>query len=399
YNKRWRFAPDAMERFDTRERDFLDRQLNETKHLARVAKQYLECVAPDVWVVTGNLTSLLRHKWGLNSILGDNRKNRDDHRHHAVDAAAIGCISRSILNRLAQRAGESESNEERGRIADDIPDPYPTFRDDVRELVRKTIVSHKPEHAKGGALHEDTAYGLVRDEKECKIGNLVYRKALITLTPKEIERVRDPDLRKKLLTLRDAAQASDEKLEAALIAFAQAEARTDQERTGKPRSPIRHVRLLKPEAANVEIKDRRNGEPYKAVVPGENWCMDVVSLRDGNGGHVWKGFAASLFEVNQKVWRPQWERDRIGGKLVMRLHKGDLVEIDDKDGERRIKKVVRLSPSNGIVYLVGHNEAGELQKRHDDPDDPFRWDFANIGGMRARNAQKIEIDELGRVCG
>ncbi|WP_159732338.1 type II CRISPR RNA-guided endonuclease Cas9 [Methylosinus sp. Ce-a6] len=398
YNKRWRFAPDAMERFDTRERDFLDRQLNETKHLSRVAKEYLECVAPDVWAVTGNLTSLLRHKWGLNSILGDDRKNRDDHRHHAIDAAAIGCISRSILNRLAQRAGESESSEERGRIADDIPDPYPTFRDDVRELVRKTIVSHKPEHAKGGALHEDTAYGLVRDEAERQIGNLVYRKALTALTPKEIERVRDTDLRKKLLALRDAVQASGEKLEAALIAFAQAEAHAEQERTGKPRNPIRHVRLLKPEATNVEIEDRRNGKPYKAVVPSENWCMDVVSLKDGNGGHVWKGFAASLFEVNQKGWRPQWERDRIGGKLVMRLHKGDFVEIDDKDGERRIKKVVRLSPSNGIVYLVGHNEAGELQKRHDDPEDPFRWDFANIGGMRIRNAQKIAIDELGCIA-
>jgi CRISPR-associated endonuclease Csn1 len=397
YNKRWRFAPDAMERFNTRERDFLDRQLNETKHLSRVAKEYLECVAPDVWVVTGNLTSLLRHKWGLDSILGNNRKNRDDHRHHAVDAAAIGCISRSILNKLAQRAGQTETLEERSRIADDIPDPYETFRDEARNLVCKTIVSHKAEHAKGGALHEDTAYGLVRDDKEQKIGNLVYRKALTALTSKDIERVRDPDLAKKLLAVRDAAQAKGNKLDAALIAFAEKEAQAEAARTGKPRNPIRRVRLLKPEAANVEIKDRRTGESYKAVVPGENWCMDIVSLKDGNGGHVWKGFAASVFEVNQNGWRPQWERDKIGGKLVMRLHKGDLVEIDDKDGERRIKKVVRLSPSNGIVYLVAHNEAGDYQKRHDNLDDPFRWDFANIGGMRARAARQVIVDELGRV--
>lgn len=397
YNKRWRFAADAMERFNARERDFLDRQLNETRHLSRVAREYLECVAPDVWVVTGNLTSLLRHKWGLDSILGDNRKNRDDHRHHAVDAAAIGCISRSILARLAQRAGRTETLEKRGRIADDIPDPYESFRDEVRDLARKIIVSHKAEHAKGGALHEDTAYGIVREDNERGIGNLVYRKALTALTPKDIERARDPDLRKKLLAMRNLAQAKGEKLDAALVAFAQAEASAEQERTGKPRNPIRHVRLLKPEATNVEIKDRRRGEPYKAVVPGENWCMDIVSLKDGNGGHVWKGFAASIFDVNQKDWRPQWERDKIGGKLVMRLHKGDLVEIDDKDGERRIKRVVRLSPSNGIVYLVGHNEAGDFQKRHDEREDAFRWDFANIGGMRGRNARRVAVDELGRI--
>jgi len=122
-----------------------------------------------------------------------------------------------------------------------------------------------------------------------------------------------------------------------------------------------------------------------------------VSVRDGQGGQLWKGFAASVFEVNQPGWRPQWERDKIGGKLVMRLHKGDMVEIDDKDGERRVKRVVRLSPSNGIVYLVAHNEAGDLQKRHDDAEDPFRWDFANIGGMRARGARRVKVDELGSL--
>jgi CRISPR-associated endonuclease Csn1 len=396
FNKRWRFAADAMERFEKDERNFLDRQLNETKHLSRVAKEYLECVAPDVWVVTGNLTALLRHKWGLDSILGDNVKNRNDHRHHAVDAAAIGCISRSILQELSRRAGLSESQEERGRIADDVPDPYPVYRDEVRDLVRKAIVSHKAEHGKDGALHEDTAYGIVRDEQERKVGNLVYRKALTALTTNDIDRVRDVEMRKKLLDVREKAKAQNVKLDAALIDFAKREAEIESKRNGKPRNPMRHVRLLKPEAATVEICNRR-GEAYKALVPGENWCMDVVSLKDGNGGHVWKGFATSVFEANRKGWRPQWERDRIGGKLVMRLHKGDCVEILDKDGERRIKRVVRLSPSNGIVYLVGHNEAGDLQKRHDDPDDPFRWDFANIGGMRAREGRKVHVDELGNV--
>lgn len=396
-NKRWRFAPDAMERFQRDGRDFLERQLNETKHLARVAKAYLECACPDVWVVTGSLTALLRNKWGLDSILSDdNRKNRNDHRHHAIDAAAIGCISRGLLNELSRRARQAEA-EDRPRIVADIRDPFEGFRDSVRELVRNIVVSHKPEHGKGGALHEDTAYGLVRDERERAIGNLVYRKTLTALTGNDVDRVRDPDLRQKLAAIRDAAKAEGVKLQAALMAFAEREARTEEERGAQPRNPIRHVRLLKPEAANIEIKDRRTGAPYKAVVPGENWCMDIVSLRDGNGGQVWKGFAASVFEVNQRGWRPQWERDRIGAKLVMRLHKGDLVEIDDKDGARRIKRVVRLSPSNGVVYLVAHNEAGDYQKRHDDPEDPFRWDFANIGGMRGRNARKVAVNEVGEL--
>jgi CRISPR-associated endonuclease Csn1 len=104
-NKRWRFKPDAMEKYENEERDFLARQLNETRHLSRLAKAYLSkvCVPNQVWVTTGQMTALLRRQWGLNSILrghnqgeDDNpetvkggRKVRDDHRHHAIDAVVI----------------------------------------------------------------------------------------------------------------------------------------------------------------------------------------------------------------------------------------------------------------------------------------------------------------------
>lgn len=399
-NKRWRFAPDAMEKFKTENRDFLDRQLNETRHLARVAKTYLESVSPQVWVVTGGLTAMLRGKWGLNTILdGGNRKNRDDHRHHAIDAFTIGCISRGLLGELSRRAGRAEDRGD-DRIIADVPDPYENFRDELREIVRNMVVSHRPDHSKDGALHEETAYGIVTGEAEKQIGNLVYRKTLSGLTDKEIDRVRDPLLRKKLQVVRDGAAVDGKKIDlkalsAALLAFADAEADVEARRTGRPRNPIRHVRLLKPEASNVEIKNRETGAAYKALVPGQNWCMDIVSVRDGEGGYEWKGFAATIFEVNRKDWRPQWERDKIGGKLIMRLHKGDLVEIDDKDGVRRVKRVVVINPSANRFYLAVHSEGGKLQDRHDDPDDPFRWDLAGISSIQKRNARKIKINEIG----
>lgn len=399
-NKRWRFAPDAMETFNTKHRDFLDRQLNETRHLARVAKVYLEAISPQVWVVTGRLTAMLRGKWGLNSILeGGNRKNRDDHRHHAIDAFTIGCISRGLLNELSRRAGQSEERAD-ARILADVPDPFDGYRDQLRELLHAVIVSHKPEHGKGGALHEETAYGIVSGDAEKMIGNLVHRKSLNALTEKEIDRVRDARLRKNLQAVRDGLPRTDGKLDAkalaaALESFAEKEAANEAARTGRPRNPIRHVRLLKPEASNITIADRRTGHDYKALVPGENWCMDIVSVPDGKGGYVWKGFAASIFEVNRKGWRPEWERNRIGGKLIMRLHKGDLVEIDDKDGVRRVKRVVRINPSASRLYLAGHNEAGNLQERHEDPEDAFRWDLAGISTMKDRNARHFRVDEAG----
>ena len=69
-NKKWRFYENAMEKFSD-ENGFQERQLNDTRYLSRIALQYLAqiCNSDKIKVANGKLTSLLRHHWGLNSIL------------------------------------------------------------------------------------------------------------------------------------------------------------------------------------------------------------------------------------------------------------------------------------------------------------------------------------------
>lgn len=391
---RWRFQPDAMEQFEKDGRDFLARQLNETRYLSRLAKFYVGkiCDPDQVWVVTGQMIGLLRGKWGLNDLLvGHNAadateaapKNRADHRHHAIDAMVIGAMTRGLVNEIARRAGEAEQRDE--RLFAGVEPPFAEFRSVVRAALDGMLVSFKPEHGMQGALHEDTAYGLVRDAARAEIGNLVRRKPIESLTSAEIETVRDPLLRAKLLAVRapfadDKGKVKDAKaLQQALRVF------SEQEK-------IRRVRVGKADASVIEIADRGSGAPYKALVPGENHHMDIVQMRDG----TWRGYAESLFAVNRKDWRPIWEKEKTGGKLVMRLHKGDMIELTDADGARRVKVVVRLSPSNNVLYLVPYNEGGDFQKRHVDDSDMFRWDFANIAKLKERGARAVRIDEMGR---
>lgn len=390
---RWRFQPDAMEQFEKDGRDFLARQLNETRYLSRLAKVYLGkiCDPDQVWVVTGQMIGLLRGKWGLNDLLvghlvaeatEDAPKNRADHRHHAIDAMVIGAMTRGLVNEVARRAGQAEQRDE--RLFAGIEPPFEEFRTVVREALDKMLVSVKPEHGTQGALHEDTAYGLVRGTARAEIGNLVRRKLVESLTATEIASVRDPLLRDKLLVVR--APFADEKgkvkdmkvLQQALRAFGE-------------REQIRRVRVGKADASVVEIADRRTGEPYKAVAPGENHHMDIVQMRDG----TWRGYAESLFAVNRKDWRPIWEKEKTGGKLVMRLHKGDVIELTDADGVRRVKMVVQLWEK--LLLLAEHNEGGSLKTRHDDPTDLFRWDFASISKLKERAARAVRIDEVGRM--
>lgn len=401
-NKAWRFGPEAMQRWEISERDFLARQLNDTRHLARVARTYMTCICTDVYVVTGQMTALLRGKWGLNTLLGDgsaNRKERNDHRHHAIDAAVIGATDRALLQAISRAAGHAEA-QALSRVIADIPIPFDGFRDRLGAVLGKLIVSHKPEHgttaaersggdnSTTGALHEETAYGLIRENVEnarrgeLALGNVVRRKALADLTFKDIGLVRDLGLRSTLETVAATAAGDAKKLAAALAAWGAAQL-----------PPIRRVRVLKPEGALIAITDRRTGLPYKAVVPSENHCLDIIALADGK----WVGIAASSYEVNQPGWSPSWRNTYPEACLVMRLHKGDCVQVLDPDGANRIKVVRQIKIAAGLIYLHAHHEGGQLQRRHDTATDAFRWDMASISKLASRRARAVHVNEIGQV--
>ena len=395
--KYWRFAPDAMERYDWKTRNFLAGQINDTHYFSRIVRFYLAaaCGLDNVYVTTSQLTAMLRARWGLNSFLQRydcvdlaGPKRRNDHRHQTVDACVIGAMDRGLQQRTTRRAQVE---------LDGVPcireEPFPDFQKAVHEKLNQLTVSIKADHGKEGALHEDTAYGIISNEAEAlEIGNLVLRKALVDLAVNEIDRVRDPALRTALQELaapfRDkAGKLTNEKgLRSALAAF------SEEKRPGRMQG-VRRVRIGKRKSGVRLIRNRQTGVAYKAVSPGENHHIDIVQMRDG----TWRGFAATVFDVNQKGWRPIWERERLGGKLVMRIHKGDMIEVDDRDGLRRVKIVHSISPSNNTLHLAAHNEGGELKKRHVDKNDLFRWDFASISSLKNRNARRVIVNEIGRV--
>src|SRR5690606_17397005 len=114
-------------------------------------------------VIPGQMTALLRGKFGLNDVLGlDGEKNRNDHRHHAVDACVIGVTDQRLMQRFAQASAQAR---EGGltRLVEDMPMPWPTYRAHVERAVRHIGVSHKPDHGHEGAMMEETSYGIRRD--------------------------------------------------------------------------------------------------------------------------------------------------------------------------------------------------------------------------------------------
>ncbi|MFN4090852.1 MAG: type II CRISPR RNA-guided endonuclease Cas9 [Alphaproteobacteria bacterium] len=375
-NKRWRFEPDAMARFEE-EGGFVARQLTDTAYLARLTREYAGRVCQDVRVLPGRLTEMIRRAWGLNWILSDhNLKNRYDHRHHAIDACVAALTDTGLLNRIS-RANE----EERERIEIPVPESWPTLRDDLKTRLADTVVSIRPDHGTGGRLHEDTAYGPVaKPEKEDGF-NLVYRRPLAALNENEIARIRDRQLRAAVQAHVASAKAAGQTLKEALARFGADEDAAN----GRPRG-VRRVRLLKKEKETLPIRDAA-GVTYKAYIPGDNHHVDVIEGPDGK----WTGRAVSTFAANNGG-----EAAPAEGRLVMRLHKGDTIRLIH-DGRKKVMRVVQLEAMQGRVRLAEHHESGELQKRHDDRDDPFRWLFASYGRLKEMRARLVRVDETGRV--
>ncbi|ODT55466.1 MAG: type II CRISPR RNA-guided endonuclease Cas9, partial [Methylobacterium sp. SCN 67-24] len=223
--KRWRFEPEALGRFDA-QGGFLARHLIDTQHLSRLAREYLSALYPEtgegsshVWVSPGRLTEMLRRNWGLNHHLPDHNlaggasqpKNRRDHRHHAIDAIVVAVTDRAMLNRIAREAG-SQGHEAADRLVAGIPDPWAGFSEAVGEAVRTITVSHRPDHGSAskagrpanrdttaGRLHNETAYGLTGEKDARGLDIVVTRKPLSAFKkPADLDAIRDQDLKQKL---------------------------------------------------------------------------------------------------------------------------------------------------------------------------------------------------------
>ena len=163
------------------ERDFINNQLTDTRYISREAGSYLKTLGVEVTFPKAAFTGWLRHQWGLNSLIGtSDKKERTDHRHHAIDATVIACVDRGFHQCLARQAKKLERSRSELKLRDlRIDMPWNNFKLDVNEKLSSMIVSHVPQRKISGALHEETGVGFIEGNGVDGPGT-VYRKALDT---------------------------------------------------------------------------------------------------------------------------------------------------------------------------------------------------------------------------
>ncbi len=318
-----RFAPDGYDRWLKEDKDFLARALNDTAYLSRVAKEYWSLVCPPnkVRAIPGRMTAMLRGKFGLDRLLsGSGIKNRNDHRHHAIDAAVIAVTDQGLLQKFA-KASASAREKQLDRLVEDMPFPWPSYRDHVERGVNNIIVSHKPDHGFEGPLFKDTAYGITRD------GAVIQKK-------------------KK-------DEASKDRVIEYVVPIVE------------PTQQVRHG-----------LASNGGPRPYKGYQPDGNYCLEIIQTEAGD----WVMETIPTFVAYRKA--RELDRGNLTGEdvvyksindklsdkpgaLVMKLMPGDVIRVGYKGVPNRLLSVVKMSVQGGATFteLNEANVSGRYESR------------------------------------
>ncbi len=348
---KWKGLDSKVKRFrqtkaDLQNRDFTSSQLNDTRYIARLALEYVKQLACDVSVTKGYVVSQIRHQWGLNDLIGEtDKKDRADHRHHAIDAAVIAATSRSLYqNAVAQI--------QRDKLK--ITPPYPDFRNELDEHIKHLIVSHAPQRKLSGGLHEETGADFIQ-----KHGGLVCRENLspeFTNTKKIVD-----ETIKELVQAHLDDYAGDPKK-----AFA--DGVTVYHKDGK--TPIKRVRILQSEVKVTKnkiaedilsqkkfgVKDK-SGKIFRWMSYGNTHHVEIIKHKATG---KYKGEFVTMMEAHRRamtgtksaIKRRIIREDIIkidhgdDWKFIMALHINDLVSIEKNDNEREFYKVQKLKKDN-----------------------------------------------------
>ncbi len=416
YNKRRRFTQKTLE-LD----QFINRQLSDTRYISRAVLEYVRCLFAnphDVLCIKGQQTATLRRHWGLNTVLRQDDldlKNREDHRHHAVDAIVLALTNRSRLQQLADihRRGGTEAT---GEI---LLDPWDGFREDVEEAVNQINVSHRVRRKVSGALHEDTLYGPTHEDNV-----FVVRKPLEGLTLSMIDEIRDPQVREIVVQRLyqhgiEHGRGKNAKIPPEVWKEPLLMTRKSSRHSAQP-AIIRKVRLLK---RDQTIQPIRAGAAH--VKPGSTHHLCIFEWEE-NGRTQRDAVFVTMLEATHRL-REQYRRiqevkkelekqsldeaeynrqldlarrrivnhelpliqrthpTRPDAKFVMSLSRGEMVQGTFNGQERLVVVRTSVSTENRIVFVI-HTDA-----RRDKTIKKFSPTVNTL------NARKVTVDPLGRI--
>lgn len=427
---------------------FRDRNLNDTRYICRFFKNYVEhCLkladdstAKRCVVVSGQLTSFLRARWGLTKV------RSDSDRHHALDAAVVAACSHGMVKRLSDYSRRKELEQVRegfvdaetgeivnpamfARLEQHFPTPWPHFRqelemrlktdatDELRaqmavfgtympealEELRPLFVSRAPQRRNSGAAHKETIYA--QPERLKPQGSVTQKVSVTDLKPADIDKLIDPHRNEKLYAALREWVANREEREKRAREIEKTVKGAKREFTADEKAEIESLRAL-------PRKPDKNGNPTGPIVRTVTMVIDKLSGIPIRGG-IAKNDTMLRVDVFTKAGKfhlvPVYVHHRVTGlpnraivafkdedewtliddgfQFCFSLYPNDLMRVTLKK-ESHVGYYASCNRSTGAINIWAHDRNQSVGKA---------GMIESIGVKTALNVEKFNVDVLGII--
>jgi CRISPR-associated endonuclease Csn1 len=432
-------------------RGFRERNLNDTRYICRFFKNYVEqylrlheesdvkrCV-----VVSGQLTSFLRFRWGLIKV------RSDSDRHHALDAAVVAACSHGLVKRLSDYSRHRELEHARevidmetgeivnpvllDRLEKHFPAPWEHFRDELMarlntdepaalrgaverlgtyppealDKLRPLFVSRAPQRRNSGAAHKETIYAQPESLKEK--GSVTQKVAVTSLKPADVDKLIDPHRNVKLyaalrkwLTHRDEREKQAKAIEAGAGRGRDKRELTAGEKTkiaelrALPRKPDKQGKSTGPVVRSVTmVIDKLSGIPVRGGIAKNDTMLrvDVFRHKENSKFHLVPVYVHHTVTglPNQAIIafkdEEEWTEMDENFEFYFSLHSNDLIQVTLKK-ESPLGYYAGCDRSTAAVSLWAHDRNKIVGKN---------GLIRGIGVKTALNIEKFNVDVLGNI--
>lgn len=435
--------------FDEKEaQDFRDRNLNDTRYICRFFKNYVErylklhdeSEAKRCTVVSGQLTSFLRARWGLVKV------RADSDRHHALDAVVVAACSHSMVKRLSDYSRRKELENVREGFVDTVtgeiankamfdkleqhfPSPWTHFRQELMarlnqddpialraelqgfgtysqnalEELHPLFVSRAPQRRNSGAAHKETIYA--QPESLKSQGGVTQKVTVADLKLTDIDKLIDPHRNEKLYAALREWVGKREEREKRARDIEKSAKEAKRELAVDEKAEIERLRAL-------PRKPDKNGNPTGPIVRTVTMVIDKLSGIPIRGG-VAKNDTMLRVDVFTKAGKfhlvPVYVHHRVTGlpnraivafkdeddwtpvddsfEFLFSLYPNDLTRVTLKK-ESHLGYFASCNRSTGAINLWTHDRNKNVGKA---------GMKESIGVKTALNVEKFNVDVLGNV--
>lgn len=356
-------------------KEWKDRALNDTRYIARALKNHIENSLDlgkgnRVQTRNGSLTANLRGAWGFAA------KNRDNDRHHALDAIVLACSTQAMVQQLSNW-NKYEARRKNAGERTYPPKPWESFREDVNKYIENIFVSRMPQRGITGAAHDATILSI----RSLPYGQkqIIKRVKLKELKLPMLENLVDKERNIALYTiLKQRLEAHGSKGEKA---FAQPIFMPVKDSSTTKAPQINSVRIITNDKSGIEINHglASNGDMVRVDVFKQDGQFHLVPI------YVHHFTTPALPDRAVVKSKPEDQWTLVDDKnFLFSLQKNDYVILIDKKRK-----------SEGYYITCDRSDGRFLIRSHDGDPNFGTEGVARVSTKTLKEIQKYSVDFFG----